>query len=164
MFRDVGAQITFASLLDGQPPRYPKSDEAALLTDATRRFWADTTTLWTLRASDFSAVSYPGGHGPLWHLAEDAASIELIGPMIAVGKRMTGFSNTEEQAAGLTDVLRFLLKDMLKTQGSPYSKVAAWQPHVVIDGLLITGHNPTSSAPAAQALPEQLRNRRTARA
>ena len=198
VFKDAGAQITLASPLGGQPPLDPKSDEAAAQTDATRRFWADpaaqatladTAKLWTLRASDFSAVFYPGGHGPLWDLAEDTTSIALIDAMVeggkpvaavchapAVlkfakapdgkalvrGKRVTGFSNTEEQAAGLTDVVPFLVEDMLKTQGGEYSKVADWQPHVVIDGLLITGQNPASSAPAAQALLEALRTHQPA--
>ena len=199
VFKDAGAQLTLASPLGGQPPLDPKSDEAGAQTDATRRFWADpaaqaaladTAKLWTLRASDFSAVFYPGGHGPLWDLAEDTASIELIDTLIAAGKpvaavchapavlkhakaadgkplaqgkRVTGFSNTEEQAAGLTDVVPFLVEDMLKTQGGDYSKVADWQPHVVVDGLLITGQNPASSAPAAQALLEALSKQQTHR-
>ena len=193
VFKDAGAQVTLASPLGGQPPLDPKSNEADAQTDATRRYWADpaaqaaladTTPLSTLQAADFSAVFYPGGHGPLWDLAEDKASIKLIdatiaagksvavvchapavlkhakaadGKPLAQGKRVTGFSNTEEQAAGLTDVVPFLVEDMLKTQGGDYSKVADWQPHVVVDGLLITGQNPASSAPAAQALLDALR-------
>lgn len=200
LFKDAGAEVTLASPLGGQPPLDPKSDETGAQTDATRRYWddpaaqaalAETAKLWTLRASDFDAVFYPGGHGPLWDLAEDKSSIELIDTMIAAGKpvvavchapavlkhakaangkplaqgkRVTGFSNTEEQAAGLTDVVPFLVEDMLKTQGGSYSKVADWQPHVVIDGLLITGQNPASSAPAAQALLEALGAQQTPRA
>jgi len=197
VFKDAGAEVTLASPLGGQPPLDPKSDETGAQTDATRRFWADpaaqsalaeTAKLWTLRASDFSAVFYPGGHGPLWDLAEDAPSIAMIDSLIAAGKpvvavchapavlkhakgpdgkplvqgkRVTGFSNTEEAAAGLTDVVPFLVEDMLKTQGGDYSKAADWQPHVVIDGLLITGQNPASSAPAAQALLDALRKSTT---
>jgi len=192
LFKDAGAEVTLASPLGGQPPLDPKSDETGAQTDATRRYWddpatqaalAETAKLWTLRASDFDAVFYPGGHGPLWDLAEDKPSIDLIDAMIAAGKhvaavchapavlkhakaangkplaqgkRVTGFSNTEEQAAGLTDVVPFLVEDMLKAEGGTYSKVADWQPHVVVDGLLITGQNPASSAPAAQALLDAL--------
>lgn len=188
VFKDAGASVTLASPLGGQPPLDPKSDEPTAQTDATRRFKADTASqaalastvkLSTVRATDFDAVFYPGGHGPLWDLAEDAASSALIAAMIAAGKpvtavchapgvlrdakladgqalvkgkSVTGFTNTEEQAAGLTDVVPFLVEDMLKEQGGNYSKAADWQPHVVTDGLLITGQNPASSEPAAKAL------------
>jgi len=188
VFADAGAKLTLASPLGGQPPLDPKSDDAASQTDATRRFKADKTAqaalaatvkLSTLKATDFDAVFYPGGHGPLWDLAQDAASIALVDAMIAAGKpvaavchapgvlsrtrapdgqslvmgrRVTGFTNTEEAAAGLTDVVPFLVEDMLKERGGSFSKVADWQPHVVVDGLLITGQNPASSEPAAKAL------------
>ncbi len=188
ILQDAGAKLTLASPSGGQPPLDPKSDESASQTDATRRFKADavaqaalahTLSLTTLRAADFDAVFYPGGHGPLWDLAEDAASIALITAMVAAGKpvaavchapgvlrhvlapdgnalvqgrQVTGFSNTEEDAVGLTDVVPFLVEDMLKEQGGKYSKVADWQVHVVIDGLLITGQNPASSAAAAAVL------------
>ncbi len=188
VFKDAGASVTLASPLGGRPPLDPKSDEPTAQTDATRRFKADTASqaalastvkLSTVRATDFDAVFYPGGHGPLWDLAEDAASSALIAAMIAAGKpvtavchapgvlrdakladgqalvkgkSVTGFTNTEEQAAGLTDVVPFLVEDMLKEQGGNYSKAADWQPHVVTDGLLITGQNPASSEPAAKAL------------
>jgi len=128
-------------------------------------------------------VFYPGGHGPLWDLAEDVSSIALIEAMLAAGKpvaavchapgvlrhpktpdgtsvvqgkAVTGFTNTEEQAVGLTQVVPFLVEDMLKQNGARYSKLADWQPYVVTDGLLITGQNPASSGPAAQALLECL--------
>ena len=134
-------------------------------------------------AGDFDAVFYPGGHGPLWDLAEDAASIALIEAMLGAGKpvalvchapgvlrdvkdvngdpvvqgkAVTGFTNTEEQAAGLTKIVPFLVEDMLRTNGGNYSKVADWQPYVVKDGLLITGQNPASSEPAAKELLEKL--------
>jgi putative intracellular protease/amidase len=193
VFKDALAKITLASPLGGQPPLDPKSDDAASQTDATRRFKADsiaqaalasTLKLSLLTAADFDAVFYPGGHGPLWDLAEDAKSIALIDAMIAAGKpvaavchapgvlrhakapdsqgllhdkNVTGFSNTEEEAAGLTKVVPYLVEDMLKEHGGKYSKAADWLPHVVVDGLLITGQNPASSEPAARALLARLR-------
>jgi putative intracellular protease/amidase len=193
VFKDAGAQLTLASPLGGQPPLDPKSDDDASQTDATRRFKADpaaqsalatTVKLSTLKAAGFDAVFYPGGHGPLWDLAEDAASIALIDAMVAAGKpvaavchapgvlrhakapdgqalvrgkQVTGFTNTEEAAAGLTKVVPFLVEDMLKEHGGRFSKAADWQPHVVVDGLLITGQNPASSEPAARALLTRLR-------
>jgi putative intracellular protease/amidase len=188
VFKDAGARITLASPLGGQPPLDPKSDDAASQTDATRRFKADaaakaalasTVKLDEVAASRFDAVFYPGGHGPLWDLAEDKASVALIETLLAAGKpvaavchapgvlrhakapdgaplvkgrAVAGFSDSEEEAAGLTAVVPFLVEDMLKELGGRYSKAADWQPHVVIDDLLITGQNPASSEPAAQAL------------
>jgi putative intracellular protease/amidase len=188
VFRDAGAEITLASPLGGQPPLDPKSDDAASQTDATRRFKSDsaarsalsaTVKLSTLKATDFDAVFYPGGHGPLWDLAEDSASIALVDAMIAAGKpvaavchapsvlrharvpsgevllkgkNVTGFTNAEEEASGLSKVVPFLVEDMLKESGGHYSKAGDWQAHVVVDGLLITGQNPASSEPAAKAL------------
>ncbi|MEL4181623.1 type 1 glutamine amidotransferase domain-containing protein [Roseateles sp. PN1] len=187
-FKDAGAHITLASPLGGQPPLDPKSDDPASQTEATRRFKADpaaqavlasTLKLKDMSATDFDAVFYPGGHGPLWDLAEDANSIALIenmlnvgkpvaavchapgvlrhpktpaGASVVTGKQVTGFTNTEEEAVGLTKVVPFLVEDMLVQQGGVYSKVADWQPYVVTDGLLITGQNPASSEPVAQAL------------
>ena len=144
---------------------------------------AQTIELSQLSADDFDAVFYSGGHGPLWDLAEDASSIALIeamlgagkpialvchapgvlrdvkavnGDSVVQGKAVTGFTNTEEQAAGLTKIVPFLVEDMLRTNGGNYSKGADWQPHVVKDGLLITGQNPASSEPAAKELLEKL--------
>ncbi len=187
-FKDAGATITLASPRGGQPPLDPKSDEADSQTESTLRFKADpaaqnvlasTLKLKDVSAADFDAVFYPGGHGHLWDLAEDAASIALIetmlnaGKLVAAvchapgvlrhakteaddsvvkGKNVTGFTNTEEEAAGLIKVVPFLVEDTLTQNGSVYSKAADWQPHVVTDGLLITGQNPASSEPAAQAL------------
>ena len=194
VFKDAGARLTLASPLGGQPPLDPKSDDAASQTDATRRFKADkaaqsalaaTVKLSTLNASNFDAVFYPGGHGPLWDLAENAASIALVDAMVAAGKpvaavchapgvlrharaatgrslvkdrNVTGFTNTEEAAAGLSKVVPFLVEDMLKERGAHFTKAADWQPHVVVDGLLITGQNPASSEPAAKALLAALRS------
>jgi putative intracellular protease/amidase len=191
-FKDTGAIVTLASPLGGQPPLDPKSDTPDSQTEDTRRFKTDpaaqaalahTLKLGEVSASDFDAVFYPGGHGPLWDLAEDKSSIDLIEFMLAAGKpvalvchapgilrdvksldgspivqgkAVTGFTNTEEQAAGLTEIVPFLVEDMLRKNGGNYSKVADWQPYVVKDGLLITGQNPASSAPAAKELLQQL--------
>ncbi len=191
-FIDAGAQVVVASPLGGQPPLDPKSDEASAQTDATRRFKSDdvaqavlksTLILKTVNADDFEAVFYPGGHGPLWDLSEDAHSVALIEAMLAsnkpvsavchapgvlrnaklngrsvvAGKKVTGFTNTEEQAAGLTDIVPFLVEDMLKERDGIYSKTDDWQPYVVTDGLLITGQNPASSQSAAKALLDKLK-------
>lgn len=188
LFKDAGANVTLASPRGGQPPLDPKSDDASAQTEATRRFKDDdaaqaelahTRLLGDVAASGFDAVFYPGGHGPLWDLAEDGSSIALIEAMLDAGKpvavvchapavlrhakrrdgasvvkgrRVTGFTNSEEQAAGLTDVVPFRVEDMLRAQGGEYSKVDDWQPHVVVDGILVSGQNPASSAPAAVAL------------
>ncbi|RQM47630.1 type 1 glutamine amidotransferase domain-containing protein [Paraburkholderia bannensis] len=186
--RDAGAQLTLASPKGGQPPLDPKSSDPSAQTDATRRFdtdaaakaeLANTQRLADIDASDFDAVFYPGGHGPLWDLAEDPVSIALIektlaagkpvaavchapgvlrhvkgadGKPLVAGKSVAGFSNSEEAAVGLTDVVPFLVEDMLKRNGGRYTKGPDWAPHVVVDGLLITGQNPASSEPVAEAL------------
>ncbi|SDH02175.1 MULTISPECIES: type 1 glutamine amidotransferase domain-containing protein [unclassified Duganella] len=183
-----GAQITVVSPAGGQPPLDPKSDAPESQTEATKRFKADTAAqsvlantgkLADVNVADFDAVFYPGGHGPLWDLAEDRHSIKLIEDMIAAGKpvaavchapgvlrhvkgtdgkplvngkKVTGFTNTEEDAVGLTDVVPFLVEDMLKQNGGVYSKVGDWQPYAITDGLLVTGQNPASSEAAADAL------------
>ena len=188
VFKDAGADITLASPLGGQPPLDPKSDDPGAQTDATRRFRADaaaqallasTVPLPRVNPQDHDAVFYPGGHGPLWDLAEDAQSIALIETMIRAnkpvaavchapgvlrhtrntdgaplvkGRRVTGFTNSEEAAVQLTDIVPFLVEDMLKANGGDYSKAADWHPYAVTDGLLITGQNPASSELAAQAL------------
>ncbi len=188
VFQDAGATITLASPKGGQPPIDPKSDDEGAQTDATRRFLADsaakqalanTLTLDQVRAEDFDALFYPGGHGPLWDLAEDARSIALIerfhalgkplgavchapavlrhskaadGQPLVKGKRVTGFSNTEEEAVQLTDVVPFLVEDMLVGNGASYSRGEDWHSHVVVDGLLVTGQNPASSDASAEAL------------
>jgi putative intracellular protease/amidase len=192
VFKDAGSEITLATPRGGQPPLDPKSDDPSAQTEATRRFKSDdaaqallasTRKLQDVVAGDFDAVFYPGGHGPLWDLAEDTHSIALIETMLAAGKpvaavchapgvlrhpkladgqsvvhgkTVTGFTNTEEEAVGLTKVVPFLVEDMLKNNGGHYSKAGDWQPYVVTDGLLITGQNPASSEPAAQALLKML--------
>ena len=192
VFKDAGAQLVLASPKGGQPPLDPKSDEADAQTEATHRFKQDDAAQQalarTVKLADVSmqgvdAVFYPGGHGPLWDLAEDAHSIKLIEAMSAAGKtvatvchapgvlrhakaadgsplvkgkKVTGFTNSEEAAVQLTKVVPFLVEDMLVENGGVYSKGADWQPHVVTDGKLITGQNPASSAEAARAVLAQL--------
>jgi putative intracellular protease/amidase len=193
VFRDAGAEITLASPKGGQPPLDPKSDASEAQTEATKRFKQDahatdllahTHMLSVVDAENYDAVFYPGGHGPLWDLANDGDSIDLIETMIATGKpvaavchapgilrdvkgadgaalvhgkKVTGFSNSEEAASGLTEVVPFLLEDMLKERGGQYSSVSDWAVHVVEDGLLITGQNPASSQKAAEMLLAKLR-------
>jgi len=193
-FLDAGAKLTLASPLGGQPPLDPKSDDPDAQTDDTRRFKQDsdaqrvlasTRRLSEVQASDYDAVFYPGGHGPLWDLAEDNNSVALIETMLAAGKpvsavchapgvlrhaktadgkplvqgrQVTGFSNAEEAAVQLTDVVPFLVEDELKKLGGLYSSGPDWQPHVVSDGLLITGQNPGSSVGVARALLERLKD------
>ena len=145
---------------------------------------ANTSKLSDVSADDYDAVFYPGGHGPLWDLTEDQNSITLIEAMYAAGKpvaavchapavlcnanakdgsplikgkSVTGFSNTEEDAVQLTDVVPFLLEDKLKTKGANYSKAEDWHPHAITDGILITGQNPQSSELVAKAVLESLR-------
>jgi putative intracellular protease/amidase len=192
-FKDAGAQLTLASPKGGQPPLDPKSDEPDAQTAATERFRKDssaqsalasTALLSSARAEDYDAIFYPGGHGPLWDLAEDKISIALIeafyqagkpvaavchapgvlrhvkgadGQPLVKGKRVTGFTNTEEEAVQLTKVVPFLVEDMLKEKGGVYSKGADWASYVLTDGLLITGQNPASSEAAAEALLAKLK-------
>jgi putative intracellular protease/amidase len=140
---------------------------------------ANTMKLADVSPDEYDAVFYPGGHGPLWDLSQDRDSINLIETLYAAGKpiaavchgpaafrkakapdgsplvrgkSVTGFSDTEEAAVGLTDIVPFLVEDMLKQSGGDYSKAADWQPYAVTDGNLITGQNPASSADTARAL------------
>jgi putative intracellular protease/amidase len=190
--KDAGLDVTLASPKGGQPPLDPKSDDPASETEATRRFKGDreaqqalanTMKLADLSPDEYDAIFYPGGHGPLWDLAQDRDSINLIETLYAAGKpvaavchgpaafreakapdgsplvrgkSVTGFSDTEEAAVGLTDIVPFLVEDMLKRNGGDYSKAADWQPYAVTDGNLITGQNPASSAETARALQSAL--------
>jgi putative intracellular protease/amidase len=185
---DAGVELTIASPLGGQPPIDPKSDAPENQTDATKRFHADESLKAKLSQSvklsevsegEYDAVFYPGGHGPLWDLANDKFSIDLIesfhnnnkpvafvchapgalihvkntdGEPLVKGKEVTGFSNTEEDAVQLTDVVPFLLEDELTKLGATYSKGADWGSYVKKDGLLITGQNPGSSEETAKLL------------
>jgi len=189
---DAGVQITIASPKGGQPPIDPKSEMADSQTKATRRFDKDgslkeklahTLKLSDVKVEDYDAVFYPGGHGPLWDLANNKISISLIeffynhqkpvvfvchapgalvkvklpnGEPLVKGKEVTGFSNSEEEAVKLTNVVPFLLEDEMKKLGGHYSKGADWGSYIKIDGLLITGQNPASSEAAAKALLEKL--------
>ena len=191
-FKDAGAEIVLASPKGGQPPLDPKSNEPDFQTALTRRFEADaeanaqlarTVRLDSVSQADFDTVFYPGGHGPLWDLAEDRNSIALIESFIAADKpvalvchapgvlrhvkaatgrplveglQVTGFTNTEEEGVGLTQVVPFLVEDELKANGGHYSKGPDWGSYVVRDGLLITGQNPASSTEAADVLIRQL--------
>ena len=186
VFLDAGADITLASPKGGQPPIDPKSELPDFQTAATRRFDNDETTqaklassmkLTDVRASDYDAVFYPGGHGPLWDLKDDSASIQLIQqflheqkPVAAVchasavfldvldesgvplvrNRVVTGFSNSEEEAVGLTEIVPFLLEDELTNKGGLYRKVEDWNAFAIQDGLIITGQNPASSEIAAK--------------
>ncbi len=192
VFEDAGLLITLASPKGGRPPLDPRSDTETSATAATRRFeadskaqaaLADTVPLKDVIAEDFDAVFYPGGHGPLWDLAEDPASIALIeamlgsakpsafvchapgvlrharnpeGEPIVKDKEVTGFANSEETTAGRSEVVPFLVETMLQENGGRYTKAADWEPHVVTDGMLITGQNPASSEPAAKAVLKRL--------
>jgi putative intracellular protease/amidase len=192
VFKDAGAEVVLASPKGGQPPLDPKSNEPNFQTDLTRRFEADgdakaqlasTLRLDTVKADDYDTVFYPGGHGPMWDLAEDQNSIDLIEAFLAAGKtvalvchapgalrhvktpdgkplvqgkKVTGFTNTEEEAVGLTKVVPFLVEDELKAKGGIFSKADDWQPYVLTDGQLITGQNPASSGPAAKVLIDKI--------
>ncbi|GAA0424412.1 type 1 glutamine amidotransferase domain-containing protein [Cocleimonas flava] len=187
-FVDAGVQITLASPAGGQPPIDPKSEMEDFQTASTKRFdedkeaqalVANTHKLAEMKSSDFDAVFYPGGHGPLWDLTENADSIALIesfladnkpiaavchapaaflnikdadGEFFVKGKAVTGFTNTEEEAVELTDVVPFLLEDELVKRGGDYQKVSDWNAFAIQDGLLISGQNPASSELAAEKL------------
>lgn len=192
-FKDAGVQLTLASPKGGQPPLDPKSDEPDAQTEATERFRKDsaaqsalasTVVLSSVKADDYDAIFYPGGHGPLWDLAEDKHSIALIeafykagkpvaavchapgvlrhakgadGQPLVKGKKVTGFTNSEEEAVQLTHVVPFLVEDELKAKGGVYSKGPDWASYVLTDGLLLTGQNPASSQAAAEALLAKLK-------
>ena len=193
VFKEAGYEITLASPDGGQPPLDPKSNEPDFQTEDTRRFEADaearealanTVKLADIAQAEFDTVSYPGGHGPMWDLAESPVSAALIESFLAAdkpvalvchapgvlrhvktpngrplveGKKVTGFTNGEEAAVGLTEVVPFLVEDELQAKGGIYSKGPDWGPYFVQDGLLITGQNPASSAPAAKRLVEVLK-------
>jgi putative intracellular protease/amidase len=188
VFKDAGVEITLASPKGGRPPLDPKSNEPEFRTALTRRFEKDaaaeaqldkTLRLDSVKQEDFDTLFYPGGHGPMWDLAEDKNSVKLIesfiaagktiavvchstgalrhvrtpdGKMLVQGKEVTGFTNGEEDEVSLTHVVPFLVEDEMMKLGAVFSKVANWGVHVVSDGQLITGQNPHSSGPAAKIL------------
>lgn len=189
---DKGVDVILASPNGGQPPIDPTSDKPENQTESTKRFKADaplqeklsqTHQLSEVSAADYDAVFYPGGHGPLWDLAESADSVNLIesfynsdkpisfvchapaalknvkdndGEPLVKGKKVTGFTNTEEDLVQLTDVVPFLVEDMLKEKGGIYSKKGDFEEYVLEDGLLITGQNPASSEKVAKMLYNKL--------
>jgi putative intracellular protease/amidase len=195
VFKDAGAELVLTSPLGGQPPLDPKSNEPDFQTEATHRFEADaaanaalanTIRLDTINQADYDAVFYPGGHGPLWDLAEDKSSIQLISSVLAShkpvalvchapgvlrhiknadgtplvkGKKVTGFKNSEEAAVGLLEIVPFLVEDELISKGGQYSSASDWASYVVQDGNLITGQNPASSGEAAKQLLQFLSKR-----
>jgi putative intracellular protease/amidase len=195
VFKDAGVEITLASPKGGRPPLDPKSNEPEFRTDLTLRFEKDaaaeaqldkTVRLDSVRQEDFDTVFYPGGHGPMWDLAEDKHSIKLLESFLAAGKTfavvchstgalrhvktpdgkllveaktVTGFTNGEEEEVGLTKVVPFLVEDEMMTLGAIFSKVKNWSVHTVADGQLITGQNPASSGPAARLLIDALKKK-----
>jgi putative intracellular protease/amidase/predicted enzyme related to lactoylglutathione lyase len=187
VFRDAGVELTLASPKGGQPPLDPKSDLPENQTPAMARFkknktaqeaLANTAKLSSVKSEDFDTVFYPGGHGPMWDLAEDPVSIALLesfynsgkpialvchspgvlrhvtykGEPLVKGKRVTGFTNGEEEEMKLTKVVPFLVEDELLRLGAVFEKKANWQPFSIVDGRLVTGQNPASSTSAAKAL------------
>jgi putative intracellular protease/amidase len=192
-FLDKGIEVVIVTPKGGQAPIDPKSNDASFQTPATKRFYADrnaqkalanTGKITSVKEQDFNAVFYPGGHGPMWDLANDKNSIKLIqdfynsgkpvalvchapvalvnvkdknGKYLIANKKVTGFANTEEEAVGLTKVVPFLLEDKLKERGATYSKGADWSSYVVEDGLLLTGQNPQSSEEVASKLLARLK-------
>src|SRR5215467_5014316 len=192
VFRDAGVELTRASPKGSQPPIDPKSDLPEKQTPAMTRFkkdpaaqkaLANTVKLSSVKSEDFDTVFYPGGHGPMWDLAEDPVSIALLesfynsgkpialvchspgvlrhvkykGEPLVKGKHVTGFTNGEEEEVKLTKVVPFLVEDELLRLGAVFEKKADWQPFSVTDGRLVTGQNPASSTSAAQALLKQLK-------
>lgn len=140
---------------------------------------AQTKKLSEINVAEFDAVFFPGGHGPLWDLVNDQHAIAVIeqviadqkplgvvchasavvknvktpeGQPFAQGKKITGFSNSEEEAVQLADIVPFLIEDEFKAQGAHYVKGTDWQSFVVKDGLFISGQNPASSEAVAQEL------------
>ena len=188
VFKDAGVDLTLASPKGGRPPLDPKSNEPEFRTGLTLRFEKDaaaeaqldkTVRLDSVREEDFDTVFYPGGHGPMWDLAEDKHSIKLIESFIAAGKtigivchstgalrhvktpdgkplvqgkEVTGFTNGEEEEVGLTKVVPFLVEDELRRLGGYFEETDDWLPFAVVDGRLVTGQNPASSTNGAQEL------------
>lgn len=194
VFQDAGYGVTLASAQGGLPPVDPKSLAEEAQTDACRRFQADqeaqarlahTLPLDGLSDDGYDALFFPGGHGPIWDLAESPACRRLIesfhrhrkpigavchGPVVfrhatgedgaplLAGRDVTGFSNSEEAGVGLTEVVPYLLEDELKKLGARYSKGDDWQPHMVKGGRIVTGQNPASSEGCAEGLLELLKS------
>ncbi len=193
VLKDGGAEVVLASPKGGQPPLDPKSDAPDSQTESTERFdndaaakkqLASTKKLSDVKAEDFDAVFYPGGHGPMWDMPDNPVSLALLetfvrtgkpvaavchapaalvnvrdakGEYLVKGRKVTGFSNTEEDAVELSKIVPFLLEDKLKERGGIYSKGADWGAYALVDGQLITGQNPASSQLVAEKLLAQIR-------
>jgi putative intracellular protease/amidase len=193
-FIDRNINVVVATPKGGQAPIDPKSNEPDFQTESTKRFFkdaasqkvlAETKKLSQVDEKAFDAIFYPGGHGPMWDLANDKSSIELInsfygsnkpiafvchgpaalvnvkddtGAYVIAGKKVTGFSNTEEEAVQLTKVVPFSLEDKLKERGALYEKGGDWSTFIVTDGLLLTGQNPQSSHLVAEHLLTMINN------
>ncbi|MBC75942.1 MAG: type 1 glutamine amidotransferase domain-containing protein [Halobacteriovoraceae bacterium] len=191
-FKDAGYQIDLASPKGGRPPMDPKSDTEDTQTDDTKRFKNDqdaqdhldnTKILASINPEDYDTVFYPGGHGPMWDLAYDKDSINIIesfnkkgkfigavchapaallnakgndGNSIVAGKKVTAFTNSEEEEVGLKDDMPYLLENRLKDLGGNYQKKGNWKEFTIKDGNLITGQNPASSKKVAQNIIESL--------
>lgn len=189
-FLDAGKEIVIASPKGGQTPIDPKSNEPENRTEATVRYYndpetikrlANTVKISSVSEKDFDTVFYPGGHGPMWDLADDEDSIKLLesfnragkvmtlmchspaalknvkgldGDWLVRGRRVSAFTNGEESNAELDKIVPFLLEDMLRMRGADYQKGENWLPFVVRDGRLITGQNPASSVLAATTVIE----------
>jgi putative intracellular protease/amidase len=183
-----GFEVTIASPKGGPAPIDPRSADPKGDISSVKRYYADiavqdklhhTLKLEAINPTDFAAVFYPGGHGPMWDLPDNTTSIHLIeafyqagkptafvchGPAAlenvkgtdgepwVKGKKVTGYSNSEETIGKTTDVIPFYLEDMLKSKGGIYEKGEDWQPFAVTDGLLITGQNPASANLVAEKL------------
>jgi putative intracellular protease/amidase len=192
-FTGKNSEVTVATPNGGRAPIDPKSNEPGFQTDATKRYFNDavaqkllsnTVKLSSVSPKNFDAVFYPGGHGPMWDLANDTTSIALIqsfyksnkpiafvchgsaalvnvkldnGEYLIAGKKLTSFCNTEEEAVQLTEIVPFSLEDKLKSRGAIYKKGADWSSYVLEDGLLLTGQNPQSSNEVAQKLFDKLK-------
>lgn len=187
-FVDAGAEVVIAAPEPGHPPIDPRSSEPENLTDATHRLKHDVAaksklanpiTLDQVNVREADALFFPGGHGPMWDLANSDAAAKLVeefyaqnkvigavchgpaafvkaqtpeGTSILQGKQLTGFTNAEERAVQLDQVVPFELETRLRELGGEFSRADVFQPHVVTDGLLVTGQNPPSSASTAQAI------------
>ena len=194
VFKDAGHQVTLCSPKGGRPPVDPKSEAAEAQTDATRRYGQDqeaqaqlasTVALDSVTADDFDALFFPGGHGPMWDLAENQACRLLIeafhrqrypigavchgpavfrhatkedGTPLLAGREVTGFSNSEEAAVGLTETVPYSLEDEIKRLGGKYSKADDWEAYMVKGGAIVTGQNPASSEGCAEGLLELLKS------
>ncbi|WP_020591516.1 type 1 glutamine amidotransferase domain-containing protein [Kiloniella laminariae] len=192
-FLDAGASVTIASPAGGQPPVDPASLGDDFKTAETRRFaeddqaqaqLANSKKLEDIAAADFDAVFYPGGHGPLYDLTDNAASLALLtqfhsdnkpiaavchgvaalvkaqtadGAALVKGLEVTGFTDSEEAAVGATDLVPYSVEQELQRAGATFRGAADWADFSIRDGLMITGQNPASSGSTADRLLEALK-------